>query len=710
MKRISLFLIIFLFSCTNDPIVYTLTATAEPAEGGQVVPEFMEYGEGDTAYVVATPSDEYVLESWSGDASGNANTIVITMDKNKEVTANFIKKKYPLTIKIEGEGEVDQDIIKEGIVTDYISGSIVKLTANPEEEWEFVRWRGDLTGNENPTQITMDEPKTVVAEFIKKKYSLTVEIIGEGDVDQRVIKQGASTDYNSGTVVELTALSDEDWKFIEWRGDLTGDKNPQNISIDGPKKVIAVFEEEIDCSDLLITSTLSDFNDYNISCHGASDGSIDVTVSGGNGGYKYSWSTKNGSGLVQDNEDQTGLSPGIYVLTVTDSKECQVSKEFTITEPDEIKIITTISDYNGYGISENGGNDGSIELSVSGGIGEYSFKWSTQNGSGLDINNQNQANLTAGIYKVTVTDQNGCEESLEITLIEPGDSNQNCNDFLIIGTVSNYNGYGTSCDGQNDGSIDITVSGGTTDYTYQWSKEEDVSFSANTQDISSLSPGTYNVTATDAMGCVDIVSFTITEPDEIQVSSELSNVSEHGGSDGSIDITVSGGTGSYTYFWSSNNGSGMNQGQDDQTGLTAGTYKLQVTDSNGCIKEKTFEITEPNEKDNIIGTWILTNEQWVGSGTWPEGQARGCWKSGDQGSPDQYIFTESSVTKKVWECHQDGTLAVDLVTYGPISWSNQGSGNYQWGGQTIQVVFENNNTIMKLPFDDGNILQTWTKN
>lgn len=710
MKRISLFLLLFLFSCTNDPIVYTLTATAEPAEGGQVVPEFMEYGEGDTAYVVATPSDEYVLESWSGDASGNANTIVLTMDKNKEVTANFIKKKYPLTIKIEGEGEVKQDIIKEGIVTDYFSGSIVKLTATPEEEWEFVRWRGDLTGNENPTQITMDEPKTVVAEFIKKKYSLTVEIIGEGDVDQRVIKQGASTDYNSGTVVELTALSDEDWKFIEWRGDLTGDKNPQNISIEGPKKVTAVFEEEIDCSDLSITSTLSDFNDYNISCHGASDGSIDVTVSGGNGGYKYSWSTKNGNGLVQDNEDQNGLSPGIYILTVTDSKECKVSKEFTITEPDEIKIITTISDYNGYGISENGGNDGSIELSVSGGIGEYSFKWSTQNGSGLDINNQNQANLTAGIYKVTVTDQNGCEESLEITLIEPGDSNQNCNDFLIIGTVSNYNGYGTSCDGQNDGSIDITVSGGTTDYTYQWSKEEDVSFSANTQDISSLSPGTYNVTATDAMGCVDIVSFTITEPDEIQVSSELSNVSEHGGSDGSIDITVSGGTGSYTYFWSSNNGSGMNQGQDDQTGLTAGTYKLQVTDSNGCIKEKTFEITEPNEKDNIIGTWILTNEQWVGSGTWPEGQARGCWKSGDQGSPDQYIFTESSVTKKVWECHQDGTLAVDLVTYGPISWSNQGSGNYQWGGQTIQVVFENNNTIMKLPFDDGNILQTWTKN
>ena len=209
MRKFILFtLLILLLSCSSDPIVYTLTATADPAEGGQVVPEYMEYGEGDTAYVVATPSDEYVLERWSGDASGNANTLVITMDKNKDVTAHFVKKKYPLIIKIEGEGEVKQEVIKQGMARDYNSGTIVKLTAEPKDEWLFVRWRGDLTGNENPTQITIDGPKTVVAEFEKKKYPLTIEIIGEGQVSQKVIKPGAPKDYNSGTIaVSYTHLT-----------------------------------------------------------------------------------------------------------------------------------------------------------------------------------------------------------------------------------------------------------------------------------------------------------------------------------------------------------------------------------------------------------------------------------------------------------------------------------------------------------------------
>mgnify|MGYP001474308324 FL=1 len=114
------------------------------------------------------------------------------------------------------------------------------------------------------------------------------------------------------------------------------------------------------------------------------------------------------------------------------------------------------------------------------------------------------------------------------------------------------------------------------------------------------------------------------------------------------------------------------------------------------------------EEQPLIGTWTLTNEEWVGSGSWPDGQSRGCWKSGDEGSPDQFIFNPTTVTKKVWECNKDGKLDVDLVTYGPINWSDLGGGNYDIGGETKKVTFENNNQTMKLPFD-SDIIQTWTK-
>ena len=138
------------------------------------------------------------------------------------------------------------------------------------------------------------------------------------------------------------------------------------------------------------------------------------------------------------------------------------------------------------------------------------------------------------------------------------------------------------------------------------------------------------------------------------------------------------------------------------------SYNSPLEDSNKPI----WGTCSGHTTDPIIGTWRLTNEVWVGSGTWPDNQARGCWKSGDTGPPDQYIFTQNSVTKKVWECDKDGNyISGSNETYGPFSWSNLGNGSYSWGGGTIQVVFENNKTIMKLPFDDyGNILQTWTKN
>jgi len=167
------------------------------------------------------------------------------MNSDKSVTANFVKKKYALTTTVEGEGTVTEKVIKAGAATDYNSGTIVELTAVPSGEWLFVEWKGDVTGTENPTQITIDKAKTVTAVFVKKQYPLTIEIEGEGTVAEKVIKQGLATDYNSGTIVELTAESSDEWEFVGWSGDITSTENPVQITIDKAKTVKARFFKPI---------------------------------------------------------------------------------------------------------------------------------------------------------------------------------------------------------------------------------------------------------------------------------------------------------------------------------------------------------------------------------------------------------------------------------------------------------------------------------
>ena len=108
-----------------------------------------------------------------------------------------------------------------------------------------MEWKGDVTGTENPTQITIDKAKSVTAVFVKKQYPLTIEIEGEGTVSEKVIKAGAATDYNSGTIVELTAKPSDGWELKEWTGDIASTENPVQITVDEAKNISAVFSEII---------------------------------------------------------------------------------------------------------------------------------------------------------------------------------------------------------------------------------------------------------------------------------------------------------------------------------------------------------------------------------------------------------------------------------------------------------------------------------
>ena len=239
-KFFSFLFFLAIISCSKDPILYTLTTSANPTEGGTLLPSSAQFEEGETVVLSATPSEEYAFFSWSG-VSGTNNTTSIVMDSDKSVVALFVKKQYSLKVSIEGEGQVTEKIIKAGISTDYNSGTIVELSANPTSEWVFIEWKGDLSGTKNPAQITINEPKNITAVFEKKQYPLNIEIEGEGSVEETIIKAGTPNSYNSGTVVSLKAVPENGWSFLKWSGDVLSFENPIEITVDTSKNIKAEF-------------------------------------------------------------------------------------------------------------------------------------------------------------------------------------------------------------------------------------------------------------------------------------------------------------------------------------------------------------------------------------------------------------------------------------------------------------------------------------
>jgi uncharacterized repeat protein (TIGR02543 family) len=147
---------------STDPVNYTLTLTA--SEGGTVTPESGSFGENESVELLATPDSTYVFVNWTGSSTSTANPFSITMDSDKSYTANFVKKQYPLTIIIEGEGAVSEEIVTNGRIEDYDEGTVVQLTATPSEGWKFNGWK-ELEVDTNPLEVTITEAITLTARF-----------------------------------------------------------------------------------------------------------------------------------------------------------------------------------------------------------------------------------------------------------------------------------------------------------------------------------------------------------------------------------------------------------------------------------------------------------------------------------------------------------------------------------------------------------------
>jgi len=293
----------------------------------------------------------------------------------------------------------------------------------------------------------------------------------------------------------------------------------------------------------------------NISCNGLTDGTANAIASGGALMYSYLWSTGDTTASL------TGLSAGTYSVTITDTANTIIIDSVTIVDPLAISDTISVLD-----VSCFGGDNGVVNLSVSGGTAPYSFLWSNADST------QNISGLTIGQYTVTITDANNCNGTSVAIISQPSSA--------VTSQVNNQ--IDVSCFSGSDGSADILVSGGTSPYSYQWST------GSNSQNVSNLIAGQYFVTITDSNNCLITDSVLISQPTSIasQVNNSI-DISCFNGDNGSIDIDVFGGTTPYTYLWS--NG----EATQDISNLPAGQYMVTITDSLNCTFSYSTVISQP---------------------------------------------------------------------------------------------------------------------
>jgi SprB repeat/Disaggregatase related repeat/Secretion system C-terminal sorting domain len=412
-----------------------------------------------------------------------------------------------------------------------------------------------------PDAITLDNTKVDVACFGATTGSINLNV------------SGGTTPYtytwtaSSGGVVPVGQAGNQDLTALV-AGTYTvvvGGVSPCTASL------VVVISQPV--ADLSASTT-----NTAVSCFGGANGTVNLSVSGGTSPYTFAW-TRTVGGFTATTEDLSGLTVGTYSVVITDARGCNTTiNNVIITQPTQIVIAAPVVT----AVNCFGSATGSISVSASGGTGAYTYQWSNGGSS-----TNSRTGLTAGTYSVIVRDANGCSvNSGNIVVGQPAAA-------LTVSTTPTA----VTCFGGSNGAVSTSVSGGTTNYTYLWSN------GATTANLSNVAAGSYQVTVTDTRGCTAISTATVNSPVKIELSGVVTNVLCNGASTGAITLSVSGGTGPFTYNW----GGGITS--QNRTSLAAGTYTVTVTGAGGCTATNTFTITQ-----NIAITATLVNSNISCSG------------------------------------------------------------------------------------------------
>ena len=358
----------FTLSGGGGGTAYTLSVNVSPTGSGVVYldPSGGVYTAGTQVTLTAVANSGYVFSSWSGDLSGTQNPATITMDSNKLVTANFTQQQqYSLNIVInpQGSGVVSINPFKGS----YTAGEQVQLTAMANNGYVFSSWSGDLSGTQNPTTITMDTNKTIMANFVQSgngngstMYTLSVGVSPESA--GRVYLNPSGGVYTAGTQVELIAEANIGYIFSDWSGSLVSTQNPVTITMDENKVITANFSQNF------INYTLT----VNINPEGS--GIVRMEPSGGvyTAGTQVTL-TAEGYGLYEFSFWSGDLTGSQNPVTITMDNNKIITANFVYYPPSTISVSIDKNPFYiskdkevvfTYSISENNNNNVIMELNL----------------------------------------------------------------------------------------------------------------------------------------------------------------------------------------------------------------------------------------------------------------------------------------------------------------------------------------------------------
>ncbi|MEO1517837.1 MAG: T9SS type A sorting domain-containing protein [Bacteroidota bacterium] len=434
------------------------------------------------------------------------------------------------------------------------------LTAGPHEVTVT-----DARGCVTVAEVTIEEPTA-----LELALSSTNETtIGGNDGTATATPSGGTPPYSyewspsGGSMAMATGLAPGVYVVLV--------TDAEGCTIEGE---VEIEQGQIDCSSLTVEVEAVD-----VLCNGDENGTATANPSGGSPDYTYEWSDG------QMRQTAIGLRAGTYRVTVTDDNGCTAEEEVVINQPAELTASTIVTNE-----SFAGANDGTATAVAMGGTAPYSYDWGAQGQT------QMITGLSAGMYTVTITDENGCTV-VAGAVVEPGQVD--CSTFSIEVT-----GEDVSCFGDEDGTASVITQNGTFPFTYEWSN----GMSDGT--IFNLPPATYQVTVIDANNCRQLGEVTIGEPDPLTVTASKTDETVDGANDGTATASPSGGTSPYNYSWSDANNSSTQTIEN----LPPGVYVVTVTDANDCTAVTEVEV-EQGEFDcsNFSVDVVILNARCFGS-------------------------------------------------------------------------------------------------